>query len=135
MHAGEVDYLPELWARLLSSVRQWAAGVREVPGGLEILIEDRAGDLRTVEVVVTPTQWDEYASVIHGTTDADDTPFKDAVLHVPPGVPYLVYDGAGGWEHSVCRELDGEVAETGPGEWLTEGVDGTVHLFRDAHED
>ena len=57
-----------VWARVLEYIDQWASA-REIPGGIEITLEQSPGVPRTVEVVVTPDDWDTYLGVIWGTRD------------------------------------------------------------------
>jgi hypothetical protein len=76
----------------------------EVPGGIEVTFEKSPGATRTVEVVVTAAEWDDYISTIYGTGDPRATTLKKQVLATPAGTPYLVYDNYD-WEPSETREL------------------------------
>jgi hypothetical protein len=51
------------WDRLLASLRLWA-DAREVTGGIQVSFVGGAGARRTVEIVMTPGDWDELTHVI-----------------------------------------------------------------------
>ena len=112
-----------VWARVLEYIDQWASA-REVPGGIEITVE-QAGVPRTVEVVVTPHDWDTYFSVIWGTGDPRVTPFKDKVLAMPADMGYLVYDSYDWWPSRTPGPPEDHLPP-GPGEWVVTDRDGKV---------
>lgn len=113
-----------VWARVLEHIDQWASS-RDVPGGIEITFEQPPGASRTVEVVVTPDDWDTYLSVIWGTDDPRVTPFKDKVLAMPADTAYLVYDTYDWWP-SHTPEPPGDDRPPGPGEWVVTDRAGKV---------
>jgi hypothetical protein len=122
-----------LWERLIEYVDEWASA-REVPGGIEVTFEHPPGVTRTVEVVLTPADWDGYISTIFGTGDPRATPLREQVLATPAEVRYLVYDSRiYDWEPSPTRELPPEdEVDHGPGEWVVMDDDGNVvDRFRD----
>jgi hypothetical protein len=97
-----------------------------VPGGIEVTFETAAGGQRTVEVVMTPTDWDGYITTIYGTGDPRSTPFKQKVLAMPDTAPHLVYDGAYDWQPSPTREVVEEVSDPRPGQWVVTDAEGNV---------
>jgi hypothetical protein len=113
-----------LWERLIEYINEWASA-REVPGGIEVTFERSAGVPRTVEVVVTLADWDDYVSIIYGTGDPRATTLKEKVLATPVGAPYLVYDTYD-WVPSETRELPKDDFDPGPGEWVVMDPDGSV---------
>ena len=113
-----------VWARVLEYIDQWASA-REVPGGIEITVEQSPGVPRTVEVIVTPHDWDTYLSVIWGTGDPRVTPFKDRVLAMPADMGYLVYDTYDWWP-SRTPEPPEDHLPPGRGEWVVSDRDGKV---------
>ena len=112
-----------VWARVLEYIDQWASA-REVPGGIEITVE-QAGVPRTVEVVVTPHDWDTYLSVIWGTGDPRVTPFKDKVLAMPADMGYLVYDTYDWWPSRTPEPPEDHLPPE-RGEWVVSDRDGKV---------
>ena len=112
-----------VWARVLEYIDQWASA-REVPGGIEITVE-QAGVPRTVEVVVTPHDWDTYLSVIWGTGDPRVTPFKDKVLAMPADMGYLVYDTYDWWPSRTPEPPEDHLPPK-RGEWVVSDRDGKV---------
>lgn len=114
------------WERLIEYINEWASA-REVPGGVEVTFEQSPGVTRTVEVVVTAADRDDYVSTICGTGDPRATPLKEKVLATRDGAQYLVYD-AHDWEPSETRELpeDDFNFNSGPGEWMVEDAGGNV---------
>ena len=120
-----------LWERLIEYVNEWASA-REVPGGIGVTFETAPGVLRTVEVVVTSAEWDDYISVVYGTGDPRTTPFKRKVLATPDTARYLVYDDAYDWQPSETRELAETDFNPGPGEWVVKDAEGnTIDRFAD----
>ncbi len=113
-----------LWERLLEYINEWAS-VREVRGGIEVTFEQSPGVTRTVEVVVTSAEWDDYVSTIYGTGDPRATAFKKKLLAMPGEVRFLVYDTYD-WEASKTRELPVEDLDLGPGEWFVTNESGSV---------
>jgi hypothetical protein len=92
-----------LWERLIECINEWASA-REVPGGIEVTFEQSPGGTRTVKVLVTLADWDDYVSTIYGTGDPRATTLKKKVLTMPNGAHYLVYDTYD-WVPSERREL------------------------------
>src|SRR6478735_2268332 len=86
--AGEMNYVPTAWDQLLVSLRTWASP-REVPGGIEVSSVDESGTSRTVEIVMSPNNWDELAVVI-GIESPDR--LKRRLLALPDDTPFLVCD-------------------------------------------
>ena len=112
-----------LWERLIEYIDEWASA-REVPGGIEVTFE-QSGVPRTVEVVVTSADWNDYISTIYGTKDARATTLKKKVLATPAGAHYLVYDTYD-WAPSQTRELPEDDFDPGPGEWVVTDHDGNA---------
>ena len=134
VHASSVKY-DRLWERLLEYVNEWATA-REVPGGIKVTFESSPGVPRTVEVVLTSAEWDDYLSTIFGTGDPRATPFKQKVLATPETAHYLVYDDNYDWEPSETRELAEDDLDPGPGEWVVVDVEGnTLSRFADFDRD
>jgi hypothetical protein len=125
VHHRESDRHLRLWARLIAYIETWA-DVDEVPGGLAVTLTHSPGVTRTVEVVMTPEQWESFLSVIHGTEDPRGTRFTDRVLTASVEMPYLVYDTYDWWP-SHTRELREEELPAAPGgEWVARDRDGRV---------
>lgn len=124
LHAASMKY-DRLWQRLFEYVDEWASA-REVPGGIEVTFKTTPVVTRTVEVVVTPAEWDDYISTIYGTGDPRVTPLKQKVLAMPDTARYLVYDGTYDWQSSQTRELPESGFSPGPGEWVVEDAEDNV---------
>jgi hypothetical protein len=120
------------WDRLIEYLNEWASS-RELPGGIEVTFTQSDGAVRTVEVVVTSDEWDDYVSTIYGTDDPRATTLRGSLLAMPDQVPYLVYDTYD-WLPSPTRELPEDDFDPGPGEWVVTDSDGTVHRFADFEE-
>jgi len=120
---GTVKY-DRLWERLIEYINEWASA-REVPGGIEVTFEQSPGVTRTVEAVVTSTDWNDYVGTIYGTGDPSATTLKDKVLATPDRAHYLVYDTYD-WEPSETPELPEDDFDPGPGEWVVTNDDGNV---------
>lgn len=114
-----LDYVKydRLWPRLIDYLNEWAAA-REVPGGIVVTFEDGEGRSRTVEVVMSPDDWDEFISIMYGDGDPSKTHIKDVLTTVSEGVPFLVYNNTYDWTASSTRDLPTSDIDLGPGEWL-----------------
>jgi hypothetical protein len=112
------------WDRLVDYIDDWASA-REVPGGIEITLARSSGATRTIEVVMTPDEWDDYTSTIYGTDDPGRTTLKEIVLAMPEGAPYLVYDSYD-WTPSGTRDLREDDLSPGPGAWIVQDDRGAV---------
>ncbi len=124
VHPSAVKY-DRLWERLLEDLNGWASA-REVPGGIEVTFEQSPGMTRTVEIVVTLADWDDYVSTLYGTGDPRATSLKRNLLATPAGIPYLVYRMYD-WEPSKTRELaEDDIRNPGPGEWVVMDDNGNV---------
>ena len=92
------------WERLLEYLDELGSA-REVSAGIEVIFAQSPGRTRTVEVVMSPRDWDEYISIMYGDGDPAGTMIRQKLLAVPDGVPYLVYDHTYDWTPSETREL------------------------------
>ncbi len=128
-HPAGVTY-DRMWERLLGYLAEWATA-REVPRGIEVTLT-RVGVERTVVVVVSPADWDDYVSTIFGSGDPEVTPIRSEIEALPDEHRFLVYDTYD-WVPSATAELPDPPAphRTAGGEWITTGGDGTVHRFAD----
>ena len=89
------------WNRLLESLSSWA-DAREVTGGIEVTFKRRSGGHRTVELVVTPDDWDALVILV-----ARDTPrsVRERILALPEDQPFLVCDRGVDLIPSATRDL------------------------------
>jgi len=113
-----------IWERLIEHLDELGRG-REVPGGIEVTVEQSLGHSRNVELVLRPEDWDDFVSTMYGDGDPAGTGIKEKVLATPDGVRYLVYDNYD-WEPSGTRELRDTDFAPGPGEWVVTDHDGNV---------
>lgn len=76
------------WNRLLESLGSWA-DAREVTGGIEVRFPRPSGGHRTVELVLTPDEWDSLVGLV-----GRDTPrsVRERILALPEDQPFLVCD-------------------------------------------
>ncbi len=80
-----------IWERLIEHLDELGSA-REIPGGIEVTVEQSPGHSRTIELVVEPEDWGNFLMIMYGDGDPAPTRIKDMVLAVPEGVRYLVYD-------------------------------------------
>ena len=114
-----------LWQRLIDYLDEWA-DAREVPGGIAVTFEGADGRSRTVELVMSPKDWEEYASIMYGDGDPAKTPIKQVVTSAPEGVPFLVYTNTYDWAASSTRDLPEDDPLLGQGEWVVLDDEGKV---------
>lgn len=127
-----------LWERLIEHLEELGSA-REVPGGIEVTFERPGGVSRTVEIVMTSRDWDDFISTMYGTGDPSVTTIRSEVLAVPDDKRYLVYDTYD-WEPSATRTVPPDpflIADPQPrGEWVAVDEEGNVtSRFADWTED
>jgi hypothetical protein len=126
-----MNYEPE-WDRLLASLRTWAEA-REVTKGIEVSFVDGEGAPRTVEVVMTPGEWDELSEVIQ--IESPDS-MKRRLRALEDDKRFLVCDSGVELIASSSRDLPpDEAADFTPepgGEWVvTDDAGNVVSRFAD----
>lgn len=116
------------WEGLLDHLSTWGSA-REVAGGVEVTFEQPTGEPRTVEVVVTPADWSEYAGSIWGVDDPAATDIRHRITALPPDHAFLVYEH-GDWVPSQTRDLppdpDDDVEPEPGGDWVVLDAQGNV---------
>ena len=124
VHPSGVTY-DRLWERLIEYLNEWSRA-REVPGGIEVTVEQLTGATRTIQIVLTPEGWDDYASTIYGGGDPSATAIQGSVLAMPDDRPFLVYDTYD-WVPSTTPTLPVDTFRPEPGgEWVAFDRDGNV---------
>lgn len=124
------------WDRLLTSLRSWA-DVREVSEGLEVSFTNGVGARRIVEIVMTPSDWDELSEVVGRESPAS---VKSRLLTLEKDQPYLLCDSGVELIASSTRDLPpDEFADVLPepgGYWFfTDRAGNEVRLFPRGHDD
>ena len=122
-----MNYEPA-WNRLLASLNTWA-DAREVAGSIEVSYVQN-GSLRTVEIVMTPEDWEEIAYVI-GKEDEDT--IKHRLLNLEEDEHFLVSDFGVDLIASSTRELPVDDFQPEPGgQWVvTDEAGNIVSRFAD----
>lgn len=117
-----MNYVPG-WDRLLVSLRTWASP-REVPGGIEVSYVGESGTRRTVEIVMSPEDWDEL-SVVIGIESPDR--LKRRLLALPDDTPFLVCDSGVELIASTTRDLPPDEFTPEPGgHWVVTDKAGNI---------
>jgi hypothetical protein len=134
-----VTYQDE-WERLLAALDEWTSAHEVKPGRIEVVLPDAGTDSRSVQIVITPTQWSDMAGTVFGgfeyaldyvkeTLTAWDGPYPYAVFStydlVPSESPELPEDP----ELQRLQELAREHPE-GVGGWFTYDGEGTRREFK-----
>ncbi len=111
------------WDHLVKSLNSWA-DAREVAGGIEVSFAAPSGARRTVEIVMTPEDWDELSEVIRRESAAS---VKERLLALEAGEPFLVCDAGVELLSSSTRELPPDDFEPEPsGQWVVLDEGGNV---------
>ncbi|WP_436699936.1 hypothetical protein [Nocardioides sp. BYT-33-1] len=121
----------QLWDRLIAYLAELSE-VDETHLGLKIVVKGGSeGPSATVEIVMTPEEWDDYMSTVYGTGDPSVTPIRDQVLAALGRHSYLIYDTYD-WVTGDGPELP---ADDDPdlrgGRWFVVDRDGRTHYFSD----
>jgi hypothetical protein len=117
------------WERLLDHLNAWGTA-RETPTGIEVTFERLTGGTRTVELVVTPSDWSGYWGVIWGDEDSAASNIRDLLTtDVPLDKAFLVYDREQ-WEASDTRDFppdpDEDYRPEPGGQWVVTDREGTI---------
>lgn len=89
------------WNRLMESFSSWA-DARQVTGGVEVSFKRPSGGHRTVELVLTPDDWDSLVGLVQRDTPRS---VKERILALPEDQPFLVCDRGVDLVPSATREL------------------------------
>ena len=124
-----MNYVPA-WDRLLISLRSWA-DAREMTDGIEVSFTNDVGARRIVEIVMTPSDWDELAEVI-GRESPDSV--KRRLHSLEEDMPFLVCDSGVELIASATRSLPpnefAEFVREPGGYWgFTDKAGNEVRLF------
>ena len=112
------------WEQLLTSLGTWA-DARKVAGGVEVSFVGRAGARRTVEIIMTPEDWEEMAEVIG--VDNEDS-LKRRLLTLEEDERFLVCDSGVELIASPGREPppDDDFEPEPGGQWVAADEAGNV---------
>ena len=119
----------ELWEALLGYLNTWAVA-HPVAAGIEVTF-DATGGSRTITLVCTPEDWDDYWSMIFGIEGPAQVHLRSEVTAAPADLPFLVYKPTGyEWEASETPAIptdpyDDVHPEPG-GQWVTLDAEGNV---------
>jgi hypothetical protein len=124
---------PATWDGLVEALNGWA-DTRQVEDGIEVTFTTSDGVRRTVQVVMTPDDWEELAWVIRGVSPET---LQDRILALPDDVPFLVCDSGVELVASQTRELPSDSLddfrpEPG-GRWVV--TDGVGHVLSEFGKD
>ena len=92
--------MPATWDELIETLDAWAEA-RETDCGIQVTFDDE-GRRRTVEVVMTPGDWEELAWVIQGVSPET---LRQSILGLGEDEPFLVCDAGVELVPSRTREL------------------------------
>jgi hypothetical protein len=98
------------WNRLIESLGTWA-DPREVTGGVEVTFRRPSGGHRTVELVLTPDQWDSLVGLLGRESPSS---VKERILELPEDRPFLVCDHGVDLVPSATRAVPPALAHRGP---------------------
>lgn len=117
-----------MWERLIEYLDGWSTA-HEVPGGIELTFDHPSGERRTVDIVISPADYEDYLSIVFGDDDPEIAGIKPAVMSMPHGLRYLVYDDYDWFPSSSPApppdEWDDLVPAEG-GEWVATDQEGKV---------
>jgi hypothetical protein len=113
----------QAWNHLLGLLNSWA-NAREVAGGIEVSFVAPSGARRTVEIVMTPEDWEELAEVIGHESAAS---LRERLLALEEGKSFLICDGGVELLASSTRELPSDdFKPNSSGEWVVTDDAGNV---------
>jgi hypothetical protein len=125
-----------LWERLLAFLMGWST-VREVSDGIEVTFESPTGASRTVKVMMTREDWDEFVTVPFGDFSVAASVLMSSIVSLPAEHPWLIYGDSYDFIPSASSTLSASSpASAGPGgEWVILDDEGTiVSRFKDWQE-
>ncbi len=80
-----------LWERLLEFLDEWADAREVRPGRIEVTWPRSGEPVRTVELVITRSEWDDLVAIPYGDFDLAAAEVRRSVLALEADQPYLVY--------------------------------------------
>jgi hypothetical protein len=80
-----------LWQRLLEFLNGWAVATERSPGRIEVSVQNSDGSTKSVEIMMTPEEWDEMVTIPWGDFDSAAQEVQRAVLDVGHHDRFLVY--------------------------------------------
>lgn len=123
-----------LWARLIEALDEWTSARQVAPGRIEVALPGAGTELRRVQIVMTPDQWEDMAGVAFGGFEHAIVSVKESLNQLEDAYEFLVYSTYD-LVPSVAPELpldpDVERLDTlarqhpeGIGRWFAYGSDG-----------
>ncbi len=125
-----------LWERLVDALDGWTSAREVEPGRIEVSLPDTGAGERQVQIVMTPDEWVDMASVAFGGFDYAFDHVRDRLASMEAAETFAVYStydlvSSTTPELPVDREelrLD-ELAREHPegfGRWVAANEDGTI---------
>src|SRR4051794_18058034 len=90
-HAGRVKY-DRLWERLIEFLNDWGTATEIEPGRIAVTFSHSDASARTVEIRMTPRQWDDMVTIPFGDLDAAPQEVRAAALRMAEHHRFLVYE-------------------------------------------
>ncbi len=79
------------WDRLLEFLNGWCLAIEVAPGRIDVTLPERRGRPRSVEIRMTPDEWDDIASVAVGSFHDAAQMVREQLLGMRDGDKFLVY--------------------------------------------
>ena len=89
-HAGPVNY-DRLWERLIEALDEWTEARQVAPGRIEVVLPEKGTDRRHVQIVMTPDEWDDIASVAFGGFEYALDYVKEMLARLSDSEKFAVY--------------------------------------------
>lgn len=137
----EAEAVRRNWDRLVDALDDWTEATVVAEGQVRVRLPDKAtGGQEHVDIVMSPSDWDEWSSTVSGSFETAFEAVKRAVVEMGGSHPFLVHD---------LYELEPSMTETLPpdpdeerlaqlvreshgrpiGTWVAYGKDGRIYPF------
>ncbi len=80
-----------LWERLLDALNEWTSAREVEAGRIEVLLRSAGAGERRVQIVMTPDDWDDMASVTFGGFEYAFDHVKDRLMSMEATETFAVY--------------------------------------------
>lgn len=84
------DY-ERLWERLLEFLNTWTTATEVAPGRIRVVLEERPGPTRVVDILMTRDDWDDMVTIPWGEFHAAAQQVREALVGLQPDERFLVY--------------------------------------------
>ena len=81
-----------LWERLIEFLNEWGTATETEPGRIAVTFASSDASTRTIEILMTRSQWDDMVTIPFGDFDAAAQQVRASALQMEEHERFLVYE-------------------------------------------